>query len=700
MFNLFSLRTKLTLSITIIIIGITGSLTFLSIKKEQNYHQNHIKEQGELFLDSIDVLLRNSIYSLDINTIAKLVQQFNKHQAVIETVSVFDAEGRLLVESTEEYLPLDTKPNGFGKKIINNQSIIYQQDNDYLVVAKPVIFGQTTVGAIAIELSQKPLKEKIATVRFQGLLIAIVAGSSGILIALFISHSLTVPLHDLIKATRHITEGNFSYRINLKNKDEFSLLAKEFNQMSDWLEETIKKCQDKNAKLQHDLFHDNLTGLANRIYILQEIEGEIEQKKANNNYNFALLFLDCDRFKVINDSLGHDVGDQVLINIAQRLDLCIRKNDIAARLGGDEFVILIKNLSDIEEVKQIAERILKQMSEPLSLDNRQLVITMSIGIVISQNNHKNADDLLRDSDITMYHAKQQGKAQYAIFQPIMHSQALKRLEVETSLRKALKNQEFYLYYQPIISCKNSQLIGFEALLRWQHPTQGWMSPSTFIPIAEETGLIVPLGQWVLEEACQQISIWQNHFPFPKPLKISVNISSYQLNQTDFVENIKRILEHNRIKASQLNLEITETVIMNNIESAAFKLQCLQKLGVTISIDDFGTGYSSLNYLQQLPIDILKIDRSFVSKLESNPTEFRIIEAIIKLGNILGMQTLAEGIETSEQFDLIQSLGVDYAQGFIFSKPLNKNLVEQILYALFESSSLNWKINDYVNAMFE
>ncbi|WP_107667884.1 EAL domain-containing protein [Cyanothece sp. BG0011] len=699
MFNLFSLRTKLTLSITIIIVGITGGLTCLSIQKEQSYHQDHIEEQGELFLDSIDVLLRNSLYALDINTITKLVQQFNKHQAVIETVSVFDAEGRLLIKSTEDYLPLNTKPDGFGQKIVDHQSIIYQKHDDYLVAAKPIIFGQETVGAIAIRLSKQPLKEKISAVRSQGLLIAIVAGSGGILVALFISHSLTVPLHDLIKATRRITEGNLSYRIDLKNKDEFSWLAQEFNQMSEWLEETLKKYQDNNAKLQYDLFHDNLTGLANRVYILREIEAEIEQKKANNDYCFAVLFLDCDRFKLINDSLGHDVGDQVLINIAQRLNWCIRKQDIAARLGGDEFVILIKNLSDIEQVKQIADRILKQMNEPLILENQQLVITMSIGIVISQENYENADDLLRDSDLTMYHAKQQGKAQYAIFQPIMHSQALERLEVETSLRKALEKREFHLYYQPIISCGNFQLIGFEALLRWQHPTQGWMSPANFIPIAEETGLIVPLGQWVLQEACQQISVWQNHFPFPKPLKISVNISSYQLNQSDFVDTIKRILEESQIKASQLNLEITETVIMNNIESAAFKLQCLQRLGVTISIDDFGTGYSSLNYLQQLPIDILKIDRSFINKLESNFAEFQIIEAIIKLGNILGMETLAEGIETSKQLDLIESLGVDYAQGFLFSKPLNKNLVEQTLYSLFESSSLSWKVNDDVNAMF-
>ncbi len=699
MLNPFSLRAKLTLSITLIIIGITSGLTFLSVKKEQAYHEKDIRKQGELFLDSVDVLLRNALYSLDTDTLVRSAEKFKEHQTLIQSVCVFDAEGRPLVDSTKGRLKLEVNPDSLGQEIVNTQSPIYQYNDDHLLVAKPIIFGQQTVGGIAIRISKKSLNEKIDAVHLQGLLVTIFAGSGGIIIALFISHSLTASLNQLIKATKRITEGDLSHRIDLKNKDEFSLLAKEFNTMSDWLEETLQKYQESNTQLQHDLFHDNLTGLANRVYIIQEIEAEINQKKVKKNHNFAVLFLDCDRFKIINDSLGHDVGDQVLINISERLNICIRKNDIAARLGGDEFVILIKDVSDIQQVTYIADRILEKMNKPLILNNQQLVITMSIGVVMSQENYNNADDLLRDADITMYHAKQKGKAQYAIFKPIMHTKALERLEVETSLRKALERKEFHLYYQPIISLENSELIGFEALLRWHHPTQGWISPSTFIPIAEETGLIVPLGEWVLQEACQQISIWQGHFPFPTPLKISLNISSFQLNQPDFVEQVQRVLQQSNLKASQLNLEITETVIMNNIEAASFKLQCLQNLGIKISIDDFGTGYSSLNYLQQLPIDILKIDRSFVSRLESHPAEFQIIEAIIKLGNVLGMETLAEGIETREQSDLIQSLGVDYAQGYLFSKPLNVNSVEQTLYALFESSSLAWKIDDYVNTKF-
>jgi diguanylate cyclase (GGDEF)-like protein len=534
--------------------------------------------------------------------------------------------------------------------------------------------------------------------RNQGLIIILFACSGGIFVAIFMSHSLTKPLDKLIKATHRISQGNLKYRILVKNKDEFSLLAREFNNMSDRLEETLSKYETINAKLQHDIYHDSLTGLANRVCILQQLEAEIEHKKENNNYLFAVLFLDCDRFKIINDSLGHDAGDQVLITIAQRLKSCIRKEDIAARLGGDEFVILLKNIIDIEQVSKIAERILTYISKPLFLKNKQLVITTSIGVVISKNEYKNPDGLLRDADITMYHAKQQGKAQYAIFQPIMHKQALERLDIETSLRKGLQNKEFHLYYQPIVCLQTSEIIGFEALLRWHHPTQGWMSPGTFIPIAEETGLIIPLGEWVLQEACHQITVWQSHFNFLKPLKISVNISSHQIAQSDFVEQVKTILETTHLKSSQLNLEITETVLMNNIETACFKLQCLQRLGVKISIDDFGTGYSSLNYLQQLPIDVLKIDRSFVARLQSNSSDFQIIEAIIKLGNTLGMKTLAEGIETIEQSTLIKALGVDYGQGFLFSKPLNKNLVEQTLYSLSKAPSFTDTFDNYVDSI--
>ncbi|MGK7957109.1 MAG: diguanylate cyclase, partial [Crocosphaera sp.] len=350
MFNIFSLRAKLTLSITLIIIGITSGLTFLSVKKEQAYYEQNLRKQGELFLDSIDVLLRNSLYSLDANSIVKSVQKFREYQDLIESVSVFDAEGRLLIESTEGLLNLKVTPDKLGRKIVKTKKPIYKTTKDHLLAAKPIIFGQGTVGGIAITLSKQSLEDKIIAVHFQGLLVAIFAVSGGVLIALFISHSLTIPLQQLMEATHHITQGNLSYRIKLKNKDEFSLLAKEFNKMTDWLETTLEKYQQNNRKLQYDLFHDSLTGLANRVYILQEIEAEINKKKAENDHNFAVLFLDCDRFKIINDSLGHDVGDQVLINIAQRLDFCIRKNDIAARLGGDEFVILIKNVNDLQQV--------------------------------------------------------------------------------------------------------------------------------------------------------------------------------------------------------------------------------------------------------------------------------------------------------------------------------------------------------------
>lgn len=681
-----------------LVILITGSLTFLSIKREQNSYYRELKEQANLFLDTIDTIVRNPLYLLKADTISRQVNTFKKHQEILGNVWIFDGKGRLMIEAKNATLEFNTAPNVMGKEIITQKEIKYHRYPDYIIAAKPVMFGQQTVGAIAIKLSTKPLEKKIAKVRQQGIIIALIAGSGGILVAILLSRSLTAPLDQLVQATHRISQGDLSQRINLKNRDEFSLLAQEFNNMSEWLEQILMKYEKTNAKLQYDISHDSLTGLANRVFILGQIEAAIQQTKDNPDDLFAVLFLDCDRFKIINDSLGHDVGDQVLIAIAQRLTHCIRKGDIAARLGGDEFVILLKNIKDIDEVTRIAERILKQLSEPLSLESQHLVITMSIGVVLSQTEYNNPDDLLRDADLTMYHAKQQGKAQYAVFQPIMHKQALERLALETSLRYALENKEFHLYYQPIICLQTSQLVGFEALLRWHHPTQGWISPSTFIPIAEETGLILTLGDWILQEACHQISLWQSHFTCLTPLKISVNISSHQIAQPNFVETVERILQTTRLNANQLNLEITETVLMNHIETACFKLQCLQALGVKISIDDFGTGYSSLNYLQQLPIDILKIDRSFVARLQSNSSGIQIIKAIITLADVLGMKTLAEGVETPEQYHLITSLAADYAQGFLFSKPLNKPLVEQLLYSLSDNPSDIWNVDDYVKAI--
>lgn len=317
MLSIFSLRTKITLLMTVIILGITGSLTFILSKKEQNNHESQMKEKGALFLDTIDVMVRNPLYSLEVNTIIKEVKQFREHQTVIEAVCVFDEKGRLIIDSTKGRLELETKPDVFGQKIIKNNNIIYLWHTDYLLMAKPIIFGQKTVGAIAIKLSSQTLKNKLEEVRFQGLIIAFFASSGGIIIAVFMSYSLTYPLEQLIKATNRITQGDLAYRIRLKNKDEFSLLAREFNNMSEWLEKTLKKYEETNTKLQHDLFHDSLTGLVNRVFILREIEAEIDCKKQNPNYLFGVLFLDCDRFKIINDSLGHEVGDQVLIAIAK-----------------------------------------------------------------------------------------------------------------------------------------------------------------------------------------------------------------------------------------------------------------------------------------------------------------------------------------------------------------------------------------------
>lgn len=444
----------------------------------------------------------------------------------------------------------------------------------------------------------------------------------------------------------------------------------------------------KEAELQlfHAAFHDALTGLPNRSLLLKRLQEVLARSHDNPDILFIVLFLDIDRFKVINDSLGHNIGDELLLCIAQRLKNSLRTSDLVARLGGDEFVILIEGIHRMVDVVDIAERIQQKFQVPFSLQGHDIVATASIGIVLCNAGYETCDEILRDADISMYQAKDRGKAQYVIFHPDMHTGTINRLKAENDLRTALEDREFSLHYQPIVNLGTGEFVGFEALIRWQHRERGWVSPTEFIPIAEETGLIIPIGAWVLNEACLQIHTWNTNFAVRQPFSISVNLSSDQITQADLVDQVVRILTLSGLSASQLKIEITESVIMENLEIACYKLQALQHLGIQIYIDDFGTGYSSLGYLQKLPVDALKIDRSFVSKIGIDTSSEEIVRAIVMLANGLGKKVIAEGIETIEQQEWLQRLGCHYAQGYLFSKPLNKNDSTNLMLSLFQKNA--------------
>lgn len=432
-------------------------------------------------------------------------------------------------------------------------------------------------------------------------------------------------------------------------------------------------------QLVHDALHDALTGLPNRNLFMDRVEQALKYSKRHPKYRFAVMFIDLDRFKMINDSMGHTIGDHFLRSIAKLLENCLRSvGDTVARLGGDEFTILIDDIQEDSEVIAIAERIFHKFSYPIQLGNHTLFPSASIGIAMSNQEYINGSDLLRDADIAMYQAKSFGKGRYVLFNQEMYEQHLKVSQLDSDLHYALERKEFELYYQPIISLASEQLAGFEALIRWHHPKRGLVSPSDFIPIAEETGLIIAIGDWVLNQACRQMHIWQNKYASAKNLKMSINLTCQQIREKDLIDKLDRVLAEIAIDGINLRLEITESSMMDQGEETIAKLEQLRARNIQLSIDDFGQGYSSLSYLHRFPVNTLKIDRTFVDQMISGGQNLEIIRTIIILAHALNMDVVAEGVETQQQVVMLKQLGCEFAQGYFFSRPLTATAAEQII----------------------
>jgi len=431
-------------------------------------------------------------------------------------------------------------------------------------------------------------------------------------------------------------------------------------------------------QLVHEAFHDALTGLPNRAWFMEQLQASLDLCHAQEERLFAVLFLDLDRFKLINDSIGHMVGDQLLIAIASRLRNCLRPEDKVARLGGDEFTILLDDIRGASDAIETADRIQKHISQPFNLGGYETFTTVSIGIALSNTDYHQPEDFLRDADTAMYQAKSLGKARHVIFDKGMHARAVNLLQLETDLRRAIDRDEFFVEYQPIVEIETGRLQGFEALVRWQHPDRGSVLPDRFIGVAEETGFIVAIGEWVLLEACRQLQTWKEKLSPQMPLSISVNLSGRQFGHSNLLERITQILQVTGLDPRSLKLEITESVVMESVESAAGTLEKLRALGIEISIDDFGTGYSSLSFLHRLPINTLKIDRSFVGRMAENNENKEIVRTIIMLANTLSMGVVAEGVETKEQAELLRELGCQSMQGYLVSRPLDSQLTENLI----------------------
>ncbi len=429
--------------------------------------------------------------------------------------------------------------------------------------------------------------------------------------------------------------------------------------------------------LLHNALHDTLTGLPNRALLTDRLEQALFRRRRHPEQSFAVLFLDLNRFKVINDSLGHQVGDRLLVAFSHRLKSCVRELDTVARLGGDEFTILLENVSSLQTAEALAKRINGALEQPFELETHTLHVSTSIGIVLSEAGHRSPEDILRDADIAMYRAKARGVVGFEVFTPEMRERASSLMSLEGDLRGAAERGELTLHYQPIVSLSTGQTTGFEALVRWQHPRHGPISPAEFIPLAEETGLILELDRWVLREGAAQLSLWQQAFPEVSPT-LSLNLSSQSFAQPGLVDFVTTLILETGVDAAALHLEITEGVIVTSSETVLQTLSDLKALGLKLHIDDFGTGYSSLSYLQRFPVDTLKIDRSFVDQLTQSEASVKLVQMIVSVAHALELEVVAEGVETQAQLECLQSLSCEFFQGFYTSKPLPAREAERFL----------------------
>jgi diguanylate cyclase (GGDEF)-like protein len=429
---------------------------------------------------------------------------------------------------------------------------------------------------------------------------------------------------------------------------------------------------------ENQLLRDPLTGLPSRLLYTSRVTQALERLQRRRGSHVAVLFLDLDRFKVINDSLGHAAGDRLIVAVAERLRHALRRHETVSRFGGDEFAILCEDVRDEQDAIAIGERILKAFSTPFTLHHGEAVTSASLGVALSADPDQDVGNLIRDADAAMYRAKEAGGGRLMLFDEVTRQRALTRLHTENALRRAIENEEFRVYFQPEVSVATGAIVGVEALVRWEHPERGLVGPDAFIALAEETGLIVPIGTWVLHEACRLARAWQARRPADAPLVVRVNVSARQLAADDLIDIVAAALERTGVEPEHLCLEVTESVLVEDPDASARKLAALKALGVKVAVDDFGTGYSSLEYLRRFPVDCVKIDRSFVRGIPHSSEDVAIVNAVIDLGHALGLSVTAEGVETGEQLERLQVDGCDTAQGFLFSRPEHPDLVERLL----------------------
>lgn len=490
-----------------------------------------------------------------------------------------------------------------------------------------------------------------------------------IVLGLILSYDLAGPLRSMVDAAGAFVQGDYGRRLDPSSIHELNVISGAMNQMA-------QQMQAQMVELRQQAFYDPLTGLPNRALFLDRLHRALSRARRKQTA-VAVMYLDLDNFKLVNDSLGHKAGDELLVHLGQRIQACLRTGDSAARLGGDEFTVLLEQLADVGDVVRVAERILDQLRGPVVVGGQEMYAGLSIGITICAAGAGEPGDLLREADVAMYRAKRQGKGSYAIFNSSMEAHVTERLAIETDLRRAVERNEFIIHYQPIVGLDDDEIEGVEALLRWEHPQRGLLLPHEFLAVAEETGMIVPIGRWVMREACHQLRTWQLSLPDRRPLGLSVNLSVRQFNDPLLVNAIMAILHETGLDPSSLTLEITETAAMEDGEAAVTKLRALKMLGVRLAMDDFGTGFSALSYLKRFPMDMIKIDQSFTRGLGTVEEDTAIVRAAIAFAKSLSLRVTTEGIETPEQLAWVRRLGSNCGQGFHFARPMCAAAIGQV-----------------------